>query len=327
MIRSETELATAQQALGDLYRALAALRKEFGESNSRGFALLAEGPLHQIAEIQAQIDAYTGAIVARQIHAPLWLRLSGERAQWGETPASVLTAFLDALRKGLQSIAGYNVTGKASGRPTLEIQNACDIEVVDFAPGSFQIGVRLPDPDQASLFSKELPTQAESALEDFLYAAQWAAGSQSVADLTSHFRDATKRRVVLRAVKAFVPRSHGGIDFVELSGSAVPGGATLQVSQGAIQAILQALESAVSTHEQSFEGDIREMDLDRQTFRLRNVPEVSEVRCHFGDDLYPLATDLLGKRVRVIGTRQVAPEGDLGALEIVDIEKLGRSRS
>ncbi len=286
MILTELDLLRAQEALGDLYRALAALRTEIGDSNVPGFALVAEGPLNQIARIQAE------------------------------------TAFLDALRKGLQAITGYNTTGRPLGRPTLEVQSACDIEVVDFGPGSFQIGVRLPEPEQAELFQHGISLNAEKALEEFLYVAHWAATSSPVNELVSRFQDTTKRRVVLRAVKPFIPRSQGGIEYVELSGSAVLGHETVRVSPTASNAILSALEAAVSTHEERFEGDIREMDLDKQTFRLRHVVGVTEVRCHFSEDLYPLATELLGKRVRVIGTRTVSPDGVRGVLEVVDLEKV-----
>jgi hypothetical protein len=207
------------------------------------------------------------------------------------------------------------------------LQNACDIQVVDFAPGSFQVGVRLPEPEQAQLFLGGAVLNARKALEEFLYVAKWAATSSPLNDLASRFQDATKRRVVLRAVKPFVPRTHGGIDYVELSGSAVPNRQTVQVSPAATDAILGALESAISTHEERFEGDIREMDLDKRTFRLRNVLAVSEVRCHFADDLYPLATELLGKHVRVIGTRTIEEGGVGGVLEVVDLEKVEGARS
>ncbi len=322
MIRTELDLLRAQEALGDLYRALAALRTEIGETNARAFALVAEGPLNQIARIQAEIDVYTGAATAKHEQAPLWLRLIGPKARWGETRASVLTAFLDALRKGLQAIVAYNTTGRPLRRPTLEVQSACDIEIVDFAPGSFQIGVRLPEPEQAELFAHGVSLGADKALGEFIFVTQWAATSSSVHELSSRFPDTTKRRVVLRAVKPFIPRSQGGIDYIELSGSAVSDHGAVQVSPAATNAISSALETAVSIHEERFEGDIREMDLDKQTFRLRHVVDVNEVRCHFGEDIYPLAAELLGKRVRLIGTRPISPDGVPGVLEVVDLEKV-----
>lgn len=94
------------------------------------------------------------------------------------------------------------------------------------------------------------------------------------------------------------------------------------MSQEAVQRISDAIETAISEREERFEGEIREMDLDRQTFRLRNVPQVNEVPCRFGDDLAPTASTLLGKRVRVIGVRTVMADAPVGVLEVVDLEQV-----
>lgn len=322
MINSERDLERAHEALGDLYRAIASLRGEIGTTNPATFAILAEGPLHEIERIQSEIEAFTGVSLARLEHAPLWLRLVGRKARWGETSASVLTAFLDALRKGVQSIASYNIIGRIGRRPSAEIQRACDLELVNFVPGSFQVGIRIPEPDQADLFPVPQLPFAETALTEFLSAADWAASDSPVDAVVSMFQDAPKRRVALRAVKAFVPRTSGGIDFVELSGSAVPLAHTVHLAPQATHRIVKALETAVSAHEEQHEGEIREIDLDKQTFKLRNVPTLGEVRCHFGDDIYPFAIELLGKRVRVIGMRAPRRGEGRGMLEVGDLEKL-----
>jgi len=322
-IRDDRELAKAQAALGSLYRAMVSLRSETESAAPHAFAVLAEGPLHEIRRIQTEIDEYTGVARVQVEEAPLWLRLDGPRARWGETPASVLTAFVDAFRKGVQAVAGYNATGRIAGRPPLDLQRACDPEVVAFAPGSFQIGLRLPEPEQLALFTQGVWLHARAGLIEFIAAADWAAASTSSLDeLAARFTDMRKRRVVLRALKPFVPRPNGGVDFIELSGSAVPDHRTIRLSQDAAERISHAFESAVSEQEERYEGEIREMDLDRQTFRLRNVPKVEEVACRFGDDLAPIADGLLGKRVRVIGTRTFSTDAAIGPLEVVDLERI-----
>jgi hypothetical protein len=326
MIRSYVDLQQAQEALCDLYKALASLKDEAG-SNPESFALLAEGPLHEVSRIQADIDAYVG-ISALRDRAHLWLRLVGPKARWGEMSTSVLTAFLDAVRKGVQSIATYDATGRPSKRPPIEIIRACDLELINIAPGSFQIGLRLPDPDQGSLFEESVATRA---LEEFLAAAEWAASNSDRRTLESLLNDVTQRRLALRAVKAVVPRGSGGVLFLELSGSMVHSKDPIHLATIAADRIQEALEEAVSEHEERHEGDIREMDLDRQTFKLRGRELAREVLCHFTDDLYPTMTALLGKRVRVIGVRRLGGkllDGLLHrALDVVDIEPIEPKQS
>lgn len=329
MIRDEHELSRALDAMGDLQRALAALRREYSQSSPSAFALLAEGPLDEIRRLQLEIDAFTGLTVAERAQAPLWMKLVGPKARWGETPASVVTAFLDALRKGVQSIAGYELWGRTIGRPPGELQSACDLEIALFAPGSFEVGVRLPEPSQGQLVQDQYRAAAKSALDGFLIVAGWASLEQPDPILLAHaFPDFGKRRLALRAVKPFVPRRQGGIDFVELYGAMLDNASPIHLAPESADRIASELEAAVAEHEESHEGDIREMDLDKRTFRLRNVLDVGEVRCQFPEDLASQATDLLGKRVRLIGTRTVSADGSASMLIVTDIEKIeSRSQS
>jgi hypothetical protein len=56
MIESEEELKVVQMQLGRAQRALASLRQRV--KNERNFAVYSEGYVDQIAELQAEIDAY-----------------------------------------------------------------------------------------------------------------------------------------------------------------------------------------------------------------------------------------------------------------------------
>lgn len=314
-------LENAHEVLGNLYRALSALRAQYLEANPTAFGILAEGPLEEIRRLRQEIDELTGFALAERREARLWLRLTGPRAKWRETPASVFTAFLDSFRKGVQAVANYNVYGRVVGRPATSLQEACNFELVAFKPGSLQVGMRLPPPQQLELYESSDTIQARDALFDFLRAAEWAGSVHSPEELNAIFPDAPKQRTVLRALKPFVPRPKGGIDTIELYGPAVLDGRTIRLSKDALQPIREAFESAVSAEEEHYVGDIREMDLDRRSFKLRNVPDINEVSCKFGDDFAPLAETMLGKKVRLIGTRRKTTQAKKMPLEVVDIEK------
>jgi hypothetical protein len=93
--------------------------------------------------------------------------------------------------------------------------------------------MRLAEPEQLELFAQGYWLQAREALSEFLAVADWTASASSLEELSARFHDTTKRRVVLRALKPFVPRAHGGIDYLELSGAAVPERRTIRLSQEA----------------------------------------------------------------------------------------------
>lgn len=66
MIGNDEELRATHEALGNLYRGLAALRQRLLPINPRQYQLFAEGPLDEIRKLQTEIDAYLGLY---QVHA------------------------------------------------------------------------------------------------------------------------------------------------------------------------------------------------------------------------------------------------------------------
>jgi len=66
MIQTEAPLRQAIERMESLCRAINSLRAEIFPKNPRTFAVLAEGPLDQIRQLQNQIDEY----VQRSEEAP-----------------------------------------------------------------------------------------------------------------------------------------------------------------------------------------------------------------------------------------------------------------
>jgi hypothetical protein len=58
MIETSEQLYQAIEQMGRMQRILESYRNEILTKNPRNFALLAEGPLEQLRQLQAQIDEY-----------------------------------------------------------------------------------------------------------------------------------------------------------------------------------------------------------------------------------------------------------------------------
>jgi hypothetical protein len=58
MIKTAEELYQAIEQMGRMQRILESYRNEILTQNPRNFALLAEGPLEQLRQLQTQIDEY-----------------------------------------------------------------------------------------------------------------------------------------------------------------------------------------------------------------------------------------------------------------------------
>jgi hypothetical protein len=58
MIQNEAQLRQALEQIQSLCAAVDGLRAEVFLKNPRNFAVLAEGPLEQVRQLQAQVDKY-----------------------------------------------------------------------------------------------------------------------------------------------------------------------------------------------------------------------------------------------------------------------------
>ncbi|MGH7962284.1 MAG: hypothetical protein ACRERD_10755, partial [Candidatus Binatia bacterium] len=67
MIDTAEQLYQAIEQMGRMQRILESYRDELLTKNPRNFALLAEGPLEQLRQLQAQIDEYIQRLEAAGI--------------------------------------------------------------------------------------------------------------------------------------------------------------------------------------------------------------------------------------------------------------------
>ncbi len=329
MITNDDQLQQAVEQLGRMYRAMAALRAEVLPVNARQFALMAEGPVDEIRRLQAQIDAYTGREAAEEYDADVWLRLYGRDIEWPEVPTSVLTAALDGFRKGVQMVAQLISTGQVTTRPRLELRRACDMRVVAFRPGSLRVGLRLPDESEVEFTASREKSLGHQALVTYFNVAAWVCSEGDLPDSTQQIEHAQKRRLLLNALKPLVPRPRGDIEGVEISSRLIPDGRTIRLTRDVYHRLVQALDRPAEKEVETYMGHLREIDLDHRTFTLRDVDEVSTIRCTFQDDLLETARGALGRWVRVSGSRTHKGKHSVNAallisqLEVIENPGLG----
>jgi hypothetical protein len=320
MISSDEELQQAVEQMQRLYRVLASQRRELAEVGNPGlFAVVAEGPLDLLHQLQQQVDAYVGVAALREQEADVWLRIHGPEIVWDDAPTSVLTAFVDSLRKGVQMVAEFVDTGTLTTRPTNELKHACDLRLVGLAPGSVQLGLRLPSTGAAA--GKR--AVAEEALARYLDVVAWAAADED-RDIDAQIPNLSERKVLLNAVKPLLPPKRGGVDFIELRGRRV-GNRPMRLTRQTHQRLDDALDRLVVAADQIEirTGVLREIDLDERTFWLRRSDDPAQIRCSFPDELYEAAKEAFDRPVSVSGVMRT-PGGRRGGtlLEVERIEVL-----
>jgi len=299
------ELTQALEQLARMYRVLAGLRATVLPKSAQQFSLMAEGPLDEIRRLESAVHELSGRPLAEAADAHVWLRIQGKGAAWPEASTSILTSFLDTLRKGVQAATECIFTRALSTRPTKALKQACDLQIATLQAGSVQVGLRLPDPPRGEAHDEELLNAAETGLAAYLQVAAWASADSPEESLAAAVPDDELRRTLLAEVKRLAPRPRGDVDVVELSGRAMRGGrATL--TKGTHERINRAIDRGTTSRAEQYIGELREIDLDNLTFTLRNVLTQNgpfEVACKFEQELLPSAMESLDRRVEIAGER------------------------
>jgi hypothetical protein len=319
MIEDARQLQQAIEQLGRMYSALSALRADVLPKDPEMFRVMAEGPMEHIDALTREIREYSGAVEFVRLDMDVWFHVQGRGIAWPDAPSSIVTAILDAFRKGVQAVAELSAVGRLNARPTAELSQMCDFPVAAFEPGSIRIGLRVPD-----------ATTVERAITQLLEIATWAASEQDEAALARRFAEPSHRRILLNALKPLLPRARGRVDSVEVSGRLAPARRSIVLTRAHHRRVDAAIDRTVDERIEEHDGDLREIDLDARTFVLRHAGDVQEIRCSFGDDVLETAKQALDRRVRVTGARRTIegrrPQTSLVVtrLDVLDEEERAR---
>lgn len=329
MIRNETEYRQTQKALDLMRQAVVAIKREHYPHNKQAFAFQSAEPLEQITKLQAELDVYDGIADAQEAQADLWMRIEGRNIHWPQADTSVLTEFLDRLRKSLQQIAEFAHQGNLSTRPTGEIKDACSLELLALQSGSLRVGVTIPKPDlyaENAEVKRELYQQANTALGEFLKGAA-ALSNPDESVMETSFPEIEKRRVVLNAIKNLVPRQRGRVSRVEFSGMKVASRTPLSLTKESLGRLDRAILATIVEQAITVEGYLREIDLDELRCQIRDPENTNVWRCEFTEDMLETACQALDHRVQAVGTKQTSSSRSrktspihLISLEIVEPE-------
>ena len=303
MITNDAQLHHVFEQIERMHRVLADLRSDVRPKDPKMYALMVEGPLEEMRRLQAEVDDYAGISIAEDHEVDLWVRIRGVGISWPEAPTSVFSEIIDALRKGIQAVAEHIATGRLTTRPTSEIKEACDLNLIALRPGSLRVGMRLPIEVQPKL--GEDRSLVQRSVSEYLQVAAWSASLEDEGALERIIDNPLKRRIVLNALKAIVPRPRGRIDELEISGKSVPFGRPILLLRETRKKINNAIDRTTAEKIETAVGDLREIDLDAMTFILRNVDTSNEIRCSFEEDLRVLAKKALDRRVIVTGSRKI----------------------
>ncbi len=330
MITNDNELRITRERLHLAESALDAYRRDLLPHNEVQYHLLAGSTIDLIQSIRADIDAYLGI----GPDTDLAVSLEGDTVSLGQTPVGIITRSIDTFRRGLQSVAGVLYADAQSlpvPRRATWIERLCELSLVGLGPGSVKVFLDLPAAG-SGLFAKEERSLLDDALTTLFDGLEWAAREEDPVPPSLDRLRVPARLTVLGVVARLLPPQTGPVQQITYRRrSAGPAKPPCQatLTRRSRQRVQQEMERLVADrHFAEAEGVIRQIDLDAQTFVLRERPEeLDDLPCEYPDALADTAKELLDRRVKVAGLLETSRVTHRSKMEAEAIEPLGGDES
>ena len=248
--------------------------------------------------------------------ADLIVRYGGPALSLGPT-MSMFTSVCRDLRSQIQRVAKAIVSLSvdeplaALRQPRLRWPNELDPLLSGLAQGSLVVGVRIQPPEEDVRASQlALAGISDSIVESVRLAVRNIATVSRHVDedgidedaIQSELPDPAIRDTVLVAAAKLAPtarRQYKSVSFYSRDDATAP---TRELTPSSRRVLNQAIARPVrASHEGSFEGVIRAVDLDARRFEIRRVAGAGGIRCMYQSEEHELVRHSLDARVRVAG--------------------------
>ena len=270
--------------------------------------------------------------------ADLIVRYSGPAISLGPT-MSMFTSVCRDLRSQIQGVAkaifGLSVDEPhaAVRRPRLRWPSELDPLLAGLACGSLVVGVRIQSPEEDERANQPaLAGVSDSIVESVRMAVKnIATVSRHVDDsgidedaIQAELPDPAIRDTVLVAAAKLAPtgrKQYHSVSFYSQD-DATP---ARELTAASRRVLNRAIARPVRTSQEgSFEGVIREVDLDARRFEIRRVANAGAIRCMYQSEAHELVRHNLDARVRVTGQYETLAGRQPRLIAVSSLEVLER---
>ena len=259
-------------------------------------------------------------------NSDLLLRLEGDEVQYDPRLSTVVGIFNNVkgqVRDLTKALAGLSDERRVTARDI-------ELSLSGLAKGSLYVGFAIPLPGKMSKqdsmldHTDKIYQASKGALKTINQVAHFVSNEgdhfDDVEEISSVIDDPKVRDTALIAIQRLSPSGRGGYDRMSVSGLAdfdLPASLTPD-SRRQLRKVLA--DPVVGEENVSFEGVVREIDLDARRFELRRLRnrEIQDIRCVFAE-LDPLfGQKILNSRVRVTGLVERRRSDDIPRLMKVE---------
>lgn len=268
------------------------------------------------------------AIARLSDSSDLLARYTGPAVDKGAPRMKLVTSVFSILQKQVQNIAQSVVD---LGSPThIKWPDALAPQLTGLAPGSLIAGITIPTKNEAtdSQFeftgiSDEIHSSVKSALQLLSIVPRYVDDKSLDQSIEGEIPDPALRDTIMLAASNLAPTGKKGINQVFLRCQGSSETPIKSLTPTSRKTILQYLDKPLKTlKDGSFQGVIREIDLDKRRFHIRQVEGVGAIRCKYSNELDKKARGILDATVVVKGQFEENEKQQPSLMDVMDVEIL-----
>ncbi len=257
-------------------------------------------------------------------------RFEGPALSEGSPTVSVVTTLCSQLRKQIQGIT-KSIIGLATDKRISWPSNLVP-QLSGITTGSFVVGIRVPSADSNSNSGQvSFPDMSAPVVDAVRQATKSIAsiaryiGEDGVDDaIEKSFPDPAIRDTVLVAACKLAPSGREGIHRLSFYEPDSVGMEATPLTPQSLRVLRQVVEHPIRVNRSgSFEGVVREIDLDARRFEIRHVEEFGAIRCVYAPELDVLAHKMLDAKVWVEGQYETRADQKPRLMQVTTMKDAG----
>lgn len=323
MIRNNRELELSREALINLEKALLALKEKVEPVNKELFIAMSQDYYKDILKIRNEIEEFFGFFEIERFAAPIWMTLQGVELSFSNLSLSMLSNWTGRLRKAVQNILIFKE--RNTEIPSNLISKITDFRCIKIMPGSIKIGLTTPDILKDDLFFGKLLEEnrpVEKSVEDLLEYIKFISTGENKEQVKEILSSKDDSEFFLMQVLALTPSSKSDVNLVKFEGSLNPSRQPLYLNKFSREVIKEIFKEKHKEEMLEYEGKMREIDLDKGSFTLREVEgQLESVHCLFPPKFMDTSIKSLDSKVRVTGYRKSKTSKSINLISIEPVDE------
>lgn len=294
MIRNYSEKEHAENRIKKLERILLSLKTELLPDREEQYMIMAKAYVRKIHELREEIEEFTGMQKFQIKSGDLNIHILGPIIGYGVAPVSLISKYLDDLRKTFQSIYTIIYKEEIDKGMAKKLMSLNEMGLYDYQPGSINLGLQFTN-SQMTLFEKDDPLI--NVIETYFNIIKFVEEDDSGC---IRYLDEHKVQKIIQTMIKTMP-DNKKISKIGFKSKLIKLEEEVTIDQRCKNKMMQLLtgedEQLVSVI-----GYIREIDLDKQSFVLRNIEgRIAQQKCSYNEDMNIEIQSALANRVVVSG--------------------------